>query len=67
MSGNSKKSKKRKVTWGIEESYFPFKLHVAPLDRKDLEQSRHLTPEQRIEWLLMIQNHLIRQFGKQKK
>ena len=66
MSKHSKKLKKPKITWGTPESYFPFKMHVAPLDQKNLLYAKHLTLEQRIEWLMMMQELLIQQFSKKK-
>ncbi|MBI2027874.1 MAG: hypothetical protein HYS98_08775 [Deltaproteobacteria bacterium] len=62
-----KKLQKIKSTWGIEDSYFPFKISIAPLDNKDLEHSKQLTPQQRIEWLLMMQRLLLKQFHNKKK
>ena len=51
------------VYWGTEPEYFPFQIHVAPLEDSDLEQSKNLTPSERIEWLLMMQKLLIEQFS----
>ena len=62
MSENLKKSKKNKSQWGIEENYFPFKISIASLSDKDLAHSKQLTPHQRIEWLIMMQRLLIKQF-----
>jgi len=63
---NSKKLKKKNKNWGIEESYFPFKITVAPLSKEDLSHSARLTPSQRIAWLIMMQKLLLKQFNKSK-
>lgn len=61
---SSENSTKNKKNWGTEDEYFPVPLHVAPASDEDLERSRALTPEQRIQWLLMMQKLLLRQFAK---
>ena len=57
-----KKLKKENKNWGIEDSYFPIKISIATLSESDLEHSRHLTPSERLEWLMMMQDLLITQF-----
>ena len=59
-----KKLEKNKKTWGTKESYFPFRVRVAPLSEKELKLSKKLSPTQRLEWLLMMQKLLIAQFVK---
>jgi len=60
------KSKKEKnnQNWGTPADYFPVPLYIAPLEEEDRLNSELLTPEQRIEWLLMMQKLLLEQFKK---
>ncbi len=48
--------------WGTPQSYFQIPLKVSKLECEDLEWAQSLTPDQRIEWLLMMQEMLIKQF-----
>jgi hypothetical protein len=54
-------------SWGTPESHFPFKIHTAKIEDSDIAWARTLTAQQRIEWLLMMQGLLIKQFTKRKK
>jgi hypothetical protein len=66
VSSNNQK-KQVEIKWGIEKSYFPFRVAVSPLEEKDLELASRLTPTQRLEWLIMIRQLLIDQFDRNKK
>jgi hypothetical protein len=65
VSSNGSKPSPKK-NWGTESEYFPVPLHVAPATDEDLERSRALTPSQRVEWLLMMQKLLLKQFARKK-
>ena len=56
-------SKKLKSdAYGTPESYFPYLVKTAPFTDEDRKRHAELTPQQRIEWLLMMQNLLLIQF-----
>jgi len=52
------------VSYGTEESYFPFVPLRAALSQEDIELSKSLSPALRVEWLIMMQKLLIKQFYK---
>ena len=64
----SKPSQKKSklTTWGTPASYFPVPLHTSRMERQDLAYSLSLTAEQRISWLIMMQELLLKQFKKAK-
>ena len=56
--------KPKEETCGTPASYFPVSLHTSPLEKEDLAYSLSLTAEQRISWLIMMQELLLKQFKK---
>lgn len=50
-------------TWGTPESHWPFPRPVAAPTDEDRERFAALTPDQRVEWLLMMLRLLEMQFG----
>jgi hypothetical protein len=50
-------------TWGTPESHWPFPRPVAAPTEEDRERFAALTPEQRVEWMLMVLRLLEMQFG----
>lgn len=64
---SSQRSKKNKLYWGTEESYFPFKISIRSVSDEDIEWSKKLTPTQRVEWLLMMQKLLLEHYRELKK
>ena len=58
----SQDSPKKQISWGTDESYFGINLRPAYLDAKDRELIQNLTPSERLEWLLMMQKLIVKQF-----
>jgi len=54
--------KENKVSWGTDSSYFGLNLRPAYLEAEDIAVIQHLTPSERVEWLLMMQRLIIKQF-----
>jgi len=62
MSKPLKKSNKKNKSWGTPRSYWKMKIHSAELDKKQLEEIQKLTPSQRVEWLIMMQDLLFKHY-----
>ena len=62
MSSKLFPNKSEWFEWGTPEQYFQIPFKISKLEWEDLEWAQSLTPHQRIEWLLMIQEMLTKQF-----